>query len=143
MIRRPPRSTLFPYTTLFRSNLPDELRGLLLTPRQRAEEFRRTRALDGAEVGDGLLARHADAVVGDGERAGAWVGIDADGELAIFRKQRAVCDRCEAQPIAGVGGIGEQLAQEDLPVAVEGMDHELQQLAHLGLEAVRLPCARG
>src|SRR3989475_10225388 len=26
MIRRPPRSTLFPYTTLFRS-LPDELRG--------------------------------------------------------------------------------------------------------------------
>src|SRR3712207_8990220 len=35
MIRRPPRSTLFPYTTLFRSVLvgdPDEVR-------QRAEEF--------------------------------------------------------------------------------------------------------
>src|SRR2546423_11676661 len=26
MIRRPPRSTLFPYTTLFRSQLTDELR---------------------------------------------------------------------------------------------------------------------
>src|SRR5690348_18106611 len=26
MIRRPPRSTLFPYTTLFRSELPDALR---------------------------------------------------------------------------------------------------------------------
>src|SRR3712207_7002245 len=25
MIRRPPRSTLFPYTTLFRSNLPEPL----------------------------------------------------------------------------------------------------------------------
>src|SRR5260221_14669629 len=25
MIRRPPRSTLFPYTTLFRSNLPKDL----------------------------------------------------------------------------------------------------------------------
>src|SRR5256885_12303871 len=25
MIRRPPRSTLFPYTTLFRSHMPDEL----------------------------------------------------------------------------------------------------------------------
>src|SRR2546430_7061295 len=25
MIRRPPRSTLFPYTTLFRSNIPDEI----------------------------------------------------------------------------------------------------------------------
>src|SRR5260370_37210821 len=27
MIRRPPRSTLFPYTTLFRSNNPTHLRG--------------------------------------------------------------------------------------------------------------------
>src|SRR3712207_6945000 len=27
MIRRPPRSTLFPYTTLFRSRLPDVPRG--------------------------------------------------------------------------------------------------------------------
>src|SRR2546430_12661692 len=26
MIRRPPRSTLFPYTTLFRSDAPEELR---------------------------------------------------------------------------------------------------------------------
>src|SRR2546430_6991514 len=25
MIRRPPRSTLFPYTTLFRSDVPDDL----------------------------------------------------------------------------------------------------------------------
>src|SRR5258708_14284224 len=29
MIRRPPRSTLFPYTTLFRSRQPSELRGIL------------------------------------------------------------------------------------------------------------------
>src|SRR2546430_13342226 len=28
MIRRPPRSTLFPYTTLFRSHLRDHLHGL-------------------------------------------------------------------------------------------------------------------
>src|SRR2546429_1164430 len=27
MIRRPPRSTLFPYTTLFRSRVPDRRRG--------------------------------------------------------------------------------------------------------------------
>src|SRR2546430_5364823 len=27
MIRRPPRSTLFPYTTLFRSSSPDEMLG--------------------------------------------------------------------------------------------------------------------
>src|SRR3712207_9596235 len=29
MIRRPPRSTLFPYTTLFRSHSPDDLAGLV------------------------------------------------------------------------------------------------------------------
>src|SRR2546425_4886634 len=31
MIRRPPRSTLFPYTTLFRSLLPENLQAKLLT----------------------------------------------------------------------------------------------------------------
>src|SRR2546430_16212245 len=31
MIRRPPRSTLFPYTTLFRSMVPDPLRNELRT----------------------------------------------------------------------------------------------------------------
>src|SRR3712207_7165808 len=32
MIRRPPRSTLFPYTTLFRSGLATESRGSYVTP---------------------------------------------------------------------------------------------------------------
>src|SRR3712207_8048777 len=40
MIRRPPRSTLFPYTTLFRS---DGRRGPHLAPRTRAGEARRQR----------------------------------------------------------------------------------------------------
>src|SRR5947207_12480014 len=34
MIRRPPRSTLFPYTTLFRSDLELDLLGRLLTDEQ-------------------------------------------------------------------------------------------------------------
>src|SRR3712207_8068707 len=38
MIRRPPRSTLFPYTTLFRSAADPQVLGRLL-PRQRAEEL--------------------------------------------------------------------------------------------------------
>src|SRR3712207_8753263 len=38
MIRRPPRSTLFPYTTLFRSKVKENTRGLLgLTRRTYAE----------------------------------------------------------------------------------------------------------
>src|SRR2546427_6872080 len=40
MIRRPPRSTLFPYTTLFRSlrgNAPDEARALLNSLQKRTQ----------------------------------------------------------------------------------------------------------
>src|SRR5260370_27096507 len=45
MIRRPPRSTLFPYTTLFRSLCPAELRAggslpVRLEPRGRPAEWR-------------------------------------------------------------------------------------------------------
>src|SRR5207249_10347340 len=37
MLRRPPRSTLFPYTTLFRSGSLDELKaGLAVTEKERA-----------------------------------------------------------------------------------------------------------
>src|SRR3989442_3358429 len=46
MIRRPPRSTLFPYTTLFRSeqNLPDDLRGrAFAASRADREEVRKLR----------------------------------------------------------------------------------------------------
>src|SRR3712207_6981336 len=38
MIRRPPRSTLFPYTTLFRSLVPDLLRHLHGAARRRAAD---------------------------------------------------------------------------------------------------------
>src|SRR5258708_26899595 len=47
MIRRPPRSTLFPYTTLFRSHL----RGLGLVPRRFGAARRANRARGGGRVG--------------------------------------------------------------------------------------------
>src|SRR3989449_5351339 len=51
MIRRPPRSTLFPYTTLFRSHPP---RG-----ERREEQRRRERVIeDGRDRHDALLLRH-------------------------------------------------------------------------------------
>src|SRR5690554_7280585 len=55
MIRRPPRSTLFPYTTLFRSKpLPEQRAGLVL-PDQRDE------LCGGAEGGD--VERHVAGTV--------------------------------------------------------------------------------
>src|SRR3712207_7267182 len=51
MIRRPPRSTLFPYTTLFRSADPVALAQVLPAPgtgeRQRAQEQREAELLGG------------------------------------------------------------------------------------------------
>src|SRR3712207_7345416 len=38
MIRRPPRSTLFPYTTLFRSRRPQRLRHLVVGPKLPTEQ---------------------------------------------------------------------------------------------------------
>src|SRR3712207_7139465 len=46
MIRRPPRSTLFPYTTLFRSPAPDHLRGHEPPSRGRRGPARPARARD-------------------------------------------------------------------------------------------------
>src|ERR1041385_9304129 len=69
MIRRPPRSTLFPYTTLFRSAL-----GVA------CEDLRR-RLRRGAVEGDERLLVRADG--GVGERALEALGVvHADGDLA-------------------------------------------------------------
>src|SRR2546430_17620295 len=43
MIRRPPRSTLFPYTTLFRSDPPEIIPELVAAWREGAEVVRATR----------------------------------------------------------------------------------------------------
>ena len=81
MIRRPPRSTLFPYTTLFRS---------------RSQGHVVVGVVDGAQVGDGVLdlaplveAGVADDLVGlagaqEGLLQGARLGVGAveDGDVA-------------------------------------------------------------
>ena len=69
---------------------------------------------------------------------GALVVADANLQVRIVLEQRAVGDRLEPQLVAGVGGVRDQLAQEDLLVAVQGVDHQVQQLLDLGLEAERL-----
>src|SRR5258708_24005482 len=46
MIRRPPRSTLFPYTTLFRSEATDETR---LRPESEADDYQRSKILSDQE----------------------------------------------------------------------------------------------
>ena len=101
-------------------------------------------ARDGAEIVDQLLAVHADAGVGDRERAGRLVGLDADREPSVAGQQLRLGDRLVAQLVAGVGGVGDQLAQEDLGLGIDRMNHQVQEFGDLRLEDVGLGrCACG
>src|SRR5256885_5577470 len=59
MIRRPPRSTLFPYTTLFRSFLCDEF--------SKAERAGQSSLI-------GFAAKHLNVEIGLGLRSDRWAG---------------------------------------------------------------------
>src|SRR3712207_9408896 len=80
MIRRPPRSTLFPYTTLFRSRLPQVIRrsagrGLDRGRHQHAD-------LVPVADGDGLAAEPAGGAAG---RAEVGLGVvEADVAVAVL-----------------------------------------------------------
>jgi hypothetical protein len=100
-----------------------------------AEELAGARLGDGAQVSDHLVAAHADAVVGDGQGPGG-----RSKPMRILKSESpsnspAVVEGLEAQLVAGVGGVGNQLAQEDLAVGVQRVDHQVKQLLDLGLEA--------
>src|SRR5690606_32199470 len=56
-------------------------------------------------------------------------------KLRLLREELRLRERLEAQLVGGVRRVGDQLAQEDLLVAVQRMDHEVQELPHLGLES--------
>src|SRR3989442_2697089 len=84
MIRRPPRSTLFPYTTLFRSDLLAEDRAhshLERIPRARDSESRPE---------EGLQGRIASEVLEDRSGVGAQIehALEAGGDLECPRRQR-------------------------------------------------------
>src|SRR3712207_7013315 len=68
MIRRPPRSTLFPYTTLFRSDLLDGLDGVFLTG---GNQLRLSTMLGGTPVAKTLRRRNAEGMHVAGTSAGA------------------------------------------------------------------------
>src|SRR2546426_11301789 len=92
MIRRPPRSTLFPYTTLFRSLRADDAElGAELRPDQVLPAF----APAEREVG----RPHPHAAGQDGEELGVVVvGDNSDQDDALVRPQpfQAVGIRCHA-----------------------------------------------
>ena len=110
---------------------------------QAIEEFLGAGFRDGTEIGDHLVAAHADAVVDDRQRAGILVEFDDDAEFWIVGDQRFVRQSLETQSVDGVGGVRNQLSKEYLPVGIQGVDHELQEFLGFGLKAARFLGLRG
>lgn len=90
---------------------------------------------DGAEVLDHVITAHANAVVANGDGAGLGIVLDLDAQFAVTLVECIVIQRLIAQLVAGIGSVGNHLTQEDLPVGVQGVNHQIQQLFDFGLEA--------
>src|SRR2546426_4855218 len=92
MIRRPPRSTLFPYTTLFRSDVAEPLRRPCAVPARRGRAAQQR--LDAREQLQ-HAERLGDVVVGAEPEPPDLVGFltarreDEDGHATTFVAQRA------------------------------------------------------
>ena len=91
---------------------------------------------DGAEVFDELVTGHAEAVIGDGEGAFFLVGGEGDFEGEIGLEDVVFGELGVAEFFEGVRGVGDELADEDFPVGVEGVDDDVEELFDFGLEFV-------
>ena len=119
---------------------PADQRGLVvgLFGLDAVEERLGARARDGAERFRKLVAAHADAVVLDGQAFLLGIERERDARLDIVAEQRRVGDRLVAQPLAGVGGIGDQFAQKYRFIGIDRVHHQVQQLGDVGLERLGL-----
>ena len=72
-------------------------------------------------------------------------GIDGDLDAERFAAldQLRLGDRLVAQLLAGVGGVGDELAHEDVAVRIDRMDHQLQEARDVGLETLGLGLLAG
>src|SRR3712207_7902236 len=68
MIRRPPRSTLFPYTTLFRSDQLVDPEGVVLVPQGLGGEDHAAPGLGRIAVGDAVEGHDPPSLVGRGRQ---------------------------------------------------------------------------
>ena len=120
------------------AELPDERGGFLarVFRRKLVEEGLGAGAGDGAKPLRQVFAGHADAVVREGQRLGVGIDRDLDRERRAVLDQFRLGDRFVAQLLAGVGRVGDELADENLPVGIDRMDHEVQQARNVGLEAL-------
>ena len=120
------------------AELADQIQIRSVVAAQLLDEALGAGARDGAEIVDQIVAVHADAVVDHRQRARGPIGRQHDLQLGIVAQQARLGQAGVAQPVARVRGVGDQLAQEDLAMLVERIDHEVENPADLGLERLHL-----
>src|SRR2546428_9541997 len=112
MIRRPPRSTLFPYTTLFRS---EKIRRLLEDPFERMRQVGAESGLKVADVGagKGFFTVAAAELVGEG---GLVFAVEPDPD-----RMRMIRRRCDEARLPNVRFL-EKKAEEMNQIDAESLD---------------------
>ena len=120
------------------AELPDQIQIRSVVAAQLLDEALGAGARDGAEIVHQIVAVHADAVVDHRQRARLPIGRQDDLQLGLVAQQARLGQSGVAQPIARVRGVGDQLAQEDLAMLVERIDHQVENPADLGLERLHL-----
>ncbi len=116
------------------AELADEVRVLLGVAGELREEVFGSGAGDGAKVRDQVLLVHADAGVGDGKDFILFVEFKVDAGIEGKRLVLVLDEGEMAELVERIGGVGDQLAEEDLRVRVERVDDELQELTDFGLK---------
>ena len=90
-------------------------------------ERQRTTLGNGAEIALQLLSGHSAAVVGDLQGAGILVHHKVDRKIRAGEASCTIRQRMVIELVDRVGRVGDQLAQEDFPMGVDRVDHQVEQ----------------
>ena len=114
------------------AELTDDVNVLLLL--HSLLEAQRAGLGDGAQILLQLSPGHTDAVVGNRQSAVFLIPGDGDGKVITGKTHLVIGESRVGQLVDGIGGVGENLPEEDLPVGVDGIDHQVQQALGFGLK---------
>ena len=93
---------------------------------------------NGTQVLLQLLGSHANAVIRNGKRTIVLVKGDADGKIGTVDVYVIIRKALEVELVHSVGSVGDKLAQEDLFIGIDGVNHQIEQLFALCLELAHI-----
>jgi hypothetical protein len=98
---------------------------------------------DRTEVVDQVGLGHTNTGIPDGKGTLLLVGSDSDVELLLSVELGRVGQSGISDLVEGIGGVGDELSEEDLLVGVESVDDKVEKLRDLGLERLALLSCEG